>query len=70
MKNARRRRKSREYASIILRAIKSTELEFHVNQIAIIYNELDLEFQRNLIKSESVSSLNTFLREMNDFKHI
>ena len=70
MKNARRRRESREYASIILRATKSTELKFHVNQIAIIYNELDPEFQRNLIKSENVSSLNTFLREMNDFKHI
>ena len=70
MKNVRRRRKFKKYASIILRATKSTELEFHVNQIAIIYNELDFEFQRDLIRPESVSSLNTFLREMNDFKHI
>ena len=70
MKNARRRRESREYASIILRAAKSTELKSHVNQIAIIYNEFDFEFQRDLIRSENVSSLNTFLREMNDFKHI
>ena len=70
MNDVRRRRKFREYAFIILRAAKSTDMKFVTNQIAIIYNELDLEFQRNLIRFENVSSLNTFLREINDFKHI
>ena len=70
MNDVRRRRKFREYAFIILRAAKSTDMKFVTNQIAIIYNELDFEFQQNFIKFENVSSLNTFLREINDFKHI
>ena len=70
MNDARRRRELREYASIILRATKSADMESVTNQIAIIYNELNLEFQRNLIRSENVSSLNTFLRKIDDFKHI
>ena len=70
MNDARRRRKFRKYAFIILRAAKSTDMKFVTNQIAIIYNELDFEFQRDLIRSENISSLDTFLREIDDFKHI
>ena len=70
MKNARRQRELREYASVILRAAKSTKLGSVTNQIAIIYNELDVKFQRNLIRSENITFLNAFLRKINDFKHI
>ena len=70
MKNARRHRKLREYASVILRAAKSTKLGSVANQIAIIYNELNVKFQRNLIRSENVTFLNVFLRKIDDFKHI
>ena len=70
MKDAKRRRKSREYATKILRAVKSTELESMSNQIAIIYNELNVEFRRNLTKSINVLSIDSFLREMNEVKKI
>ena len=70
MKNARRQRKSKKYASVILRAAKSAEFESIFNQIAIIYNELDVKFQRNLIKFKNITFLNAFLRKINDFKHI
>ena len=70
MNNVRRRREYRKYASIILRATKSANMSFVVNQIAIIYNDLNVEFQRDFIKSNVVTSLNAFLRKINDFKHI
>jgi hypothetical protein len=38
MKNARRRRKSRKYAEVILRSTKSTDLTSKINQIFLIYN--------------------------------
>ena len=70
MKDARRRRKSKEYATKILRAVKSTELESMTNQVAIIYNELNVEFWRDLKKSINVLSIDSFLREMNEIKKI
>ena len=70
MKNARRRRKSKKYATKILRIIKSTEFESMSNQVTIIYNELNVEFRRNLTKSINVLSIDSFLREMNEVKNI
>ena len=70
MKDARRRRESREYAAKILRAAKSAELESMANQIAIIYNELNVEFRRDLTKPVNVLSIDFFLREMNEVKDI
>ena len=70
MNDARRRRKSRKYAAKILRTAKSAELKSMTNQIAIIYNDLDVKFRRNLIKSFNVFSIDLFLREMNDVKEI
>ena len=70
MKNARRHREFKKYASVILRTAKSTKLGSVANQIAIIYNELNVKFQRNLIRSENVTFLNVFLRKIDDFKHI
>ena len=70
MKNAFRRREFREYVLIILKAVKFAKLRFVTNQITIIYNEFNVKFQRNLTRSPNVSSLNTFLRKLNNFKHI
>jgi hypothetical protein len=42
--DARRRRESREYADIIMRATKSAELNSESHQIMLIYNDLNLEF--------------------------
>jgi hypothetical protein len=48
MKNTRRRRESREYVDVIMRVARFAELSFESHQIMIIYNDLDLKFQRNI----------------------
>ncbi len=44
MKNARRRKKSREYAEVILRAAKSANLTSKIYQVFLIYNDIDVKF--------------------------
>jgi hypothetical protein len=44
MNDARRRRKSREYVSVIMRTARSIELRSKSHQIMMIYNDLNLEF--------------------------
>jgi hypothetical protein len=70
MKNARRRKKSRKYAEVILRAAKFAELTFEINQIFLIYNEIDVKFQRNISMSKVDIKLNNFLIELNDKKNV
>lgn len=68
MKNAKRRRKSKEYAAKILRIVKSIEFEFMTNQIAIIYNKLNVEFRKDLIKLGNILSMDFYFREVNEIK--
>ena len=70
MKNVRRRKEFRKYAFVILRTTKSAEIRFMTNQIAIIYNDLNVKFQTNLTKANNITTLNVFLCEIDDFKHI
>ena len=70
MKDVRRRRKSKEYAAKILRIAKSAEFESMSNQIIIIYNELNVEFKKDLTKSVNVLFIDFFFREMNEVKDI
>jgi hypothetical protein len=70
LKNARRRRESREYAEVILRAAKSAELISKISQIFLIYNEIDVEFQRNLFMFKVDIKLNSFLTKLNDKKNV
>jgi len=70
MKDARHHREFCKYAQIILRAVKSTKLNFLFNQLSIIYNNIDLKFQRNLMISTLVIKINDFLCDMNNRKYI
>ncbi len=70
LKNARRRRESRKYAEVILRAAKSAELISEISQIFLIYNGIDVKFQRDLFMSKSDTKLNNFLTELNDKKNV
>ncbi len=70
MKDARRRRESREYAGVIIRVARSTELESESHQIMMIYNDLNLEFQRNIPLSELITSIQNFLQSLDDHKDI
>ena len=70
MNDAKNRRKSREYVVKILRIIKFAEFESMTNQVIIIFNNLNVEFRRDLTKSINVLFMNIFFREMNDVKEI
>ncbi len=70
MKNARRRRESRKYAKVILRTAKSTELTSEISQIFLIYNEIDVRFQRDIFMSKIDTKLNNFLTDLNDRKNV
>ena len=65
MKDAKRRRKSKEYAAKILRAVKSIEFESMTNQITILYNDLNVEFRKDLTKSMNFLFIDFFFRETN-----
>lgn len=56
--NVKNRRESREYAKVIIRIVKSIELDFTRHIVMFIYNELNLKFQRNLSMSTLTTSLN------------
>ena len=64
LKNARRHRESREYAQIILRAVKSAMMIFVYNQLFLVYNELDVKFQQHLIFSTFETTIDSFLDQL------
>jgi hypothetical protein len=70
MKNARRRRESREYVEVILRVVKSAELISKISQIFLIYNEIDVKFQRDISMSKADTKLNNFLTDLDDKKNV
>jgi hypothetical protein len=70
LKNARRRRESREYAEIIMRTAKSAELRFEAHQIMLMYNDLNLKFQRDILMSELITNIQNFLQSLDDKKNI
>ena len=69
MKDIRRRREFIEYAQIITRVTWSIEMSIY-NQIFLIYNELDLEFRRDLNLSSESTNMNTFLTQIKNKKEI
>ena len=68
-KNDRKNRKFRKYAQIIIRAAQVAEL-FVYNQMLIIYNDLDIEFQKNFPISKQITSFNFFLTIFDERKKI
>jgi hypothetical protein len=70
MNDARRRRESREYASVIMRAARSAELESKTHQIMMIYNDLDLKFQRDIFMLTLITQIQNFLQHLDDKKDI
>jgi hypothetical protein len=70
MKDVRKRREFREYAEMILRAAKSAELISKISQIFLIYNEIDVEFQRDISMLKADTKLDSFLIDLNDRKNV
>jgi hypothetical protein len=55
---------------VILRAAKSAELISKISQIFLIYNDIDVEFQRDIFMSKANTKLNNFLTELDDKKNV
>jgi hypothetical protein len=70
MNDARRRRESREYVSVIMRIARSIELESKSHQVMMIYNDLNLIFQRNISMSTLTTQIQNFLQHVDDKKDI
>jgi hypothetical protein len=70
MNDARRRRESREYVDVIMRIARFVELDIEAHQIMLIYNDLNLKFQRNVSMSELTTKIQNFLQCLNDKKNI
>ena len=67
--DVKRRKKSIEYAQIIIRVVKSAKMSVY-NQIYLIYNELNLKFRRNLSISLKFIDMNSFISKLNVKKEI
>ena len=67
--NVKNQRKFRKYAIIILRATKSINFEIF-DQIAMIWNDMNAEFQRNIQRLNENIVLNDFLNALDEFKNI
>ena len=69
MKDVRKRRKFVKYAQIIIKAAKFAEMSVY-NQIYLIFNDLDVEFQKNLNIFIETTKLNAFLQKLDLKKKI
>ena len=69
MQNARANKKSREYAQIMLRVERFVELSIY-NQLLTIYNNINIEFKREIFKLESNTIINSFLTLLKNKKKI
>ena len=58
-----------KYVDIITRAIKTTNMTMFI-QIYLIYNELNLEFRRDLNKSTKIITMKIFLQNVKNNKKI
>ena len=70
MNDARKNREPRKYAQIIIRTAKSIEIISIFNQLYMIYNELNVKFQRDLVWSTQDTILNSLDQQLNDNKKI
>ncbi len=54
----------------MLRTTKSTELISEINQIFLIYNEINVKSQRDIFMSKTNTKLNNFLTNLDDRKNV
>jgi hypothetical protein len=68
--DARRCRKSREYAEIITRTAKSAELKSNAHLVMLIYNDLNVKLQKNILMSDLIINIQEFSQFFDDKKKI
>ena len=69
VENVKNQRKFRKYALIILKIAKSTNFVV-ADQITMIWNNRNVEFQRNIYRLNKSTILNYYLNSLNEFKNI
>ena len=62
--DAYRSREPREYAQTLLRAARTANFNDVNNQLTLIYNGLDLEFQRDIVPPTAMATLNDFMQAL------
>ena len=69
MNNVRKKREFMKYALKIIRVVKIINMSIF-SQIIFIYIDLKLKFQRDIIKSIEITTMNMCLQELNDNKKL
>ena len=69
LQDAARHREPREYAQTVIRAAKTAELGGTPDHLLLIWNGLDLEFQRDIDEPTQATTQNSFLQELDKRKH-
>ncbi len=68
LENTRRCRESRKYVDIIIRTTKSIELKSKTHLMMLIYNDLNVELQKNVSMSDLIINIHEFLLELSTTK--
>ena len=63
-------RESRKYAQKIIRLIKNVDMTNVLNQLNLIYNDIDVDVRIDIFRRFKNSiTINEMLNDMNEFKH-
>ena len=60
MNDAAKRRKFRKYAQMVIRTVKTAELSGTTDHVLIVWNGLNVKFQRDIDESDKIKTLNVF----------
>ena len=60
MNDVTKRRKFRKYAQTVIRAIETAELGDAADHLLVVWNGLDVEFQRDIDEPDKITTLNVF----------
>ena len=70
LRDAVAQRESREYAQKIIRLIKDVDMINVLNQLNLIYNDIDVDVKIDTLRrSKNSTTINEMLNDMNEFKH-
>ena len=70
LRDAVAQRESREYAQKIIRLIKDIDMINVLNQLNLIYNDIDVDVRTDTLRrSKNSTTINEMLNDMNEFKH-
>ena len=70
LKDVVAQRESREYAQKIIRLVKNSNIINVLNQLNLIYNDIDVDIRVDTLRRlKDSTTINEMLSDMNEFKH-